>query len=823
MYLNGKEVASAAEGVDQGLLVDITDEVRAVDVQIKDRVFVSRRVHDDLLAGDEYMLSRPERVRDIAQPLRAIHFYGLHTDETSYLVGMVVIRRDGSYERIRLRQVLLKRDEVFVAVLMPHESLTLGPEAIDPKAAIRSAQAEHMADDRAKFIKLFGMKPADIPAAGLLAGADEYSRADDEALLGEGPDWAVGDHKHYAFNHSFLEVGLPAIVAETAANARKVNGLESQFLSAISDAYTAVIGFIQRHADAAGELAARAEGAERERLLTMSRTCSAIAAGPPETFLQAVQLYKFMYRIRCDYHTATIGQLDQYLYPFYRADLDAGRTTSDEAMDLLGELWEMFNRGQTLTNLMLGGQNRQGNDATNDLSYLMIDVALKLKRPEPYVNVRIHANTPPSFIEKLAELHLQGIGHGTVYNDEVLIPGLVDNWIPLDRARNYANDGCTEVIIDGESTIDFFNMMTALKSIELMMFNGEQNVDVFDIENSRCPEWSTHLVERNYWPICKVGFRSGDVTAMTSFEEVYQAFLRQYLFQIDFWIATFENFITPSYENYTTSFVLAGTYPECRLTGADPKRGGGFKEKCFMGFVGHVPAAADCLAAIKRVVFDQQVCTMAELQAALRADFEGYEDLRQQLLHAPKFGNDDDVVDTIASDIVDRLITHFKQTRAIHGKPYLLALYTDAFTGVQDIVGATPDGRRWGDTTGMHYAPVPGRALSGPTAVLQSAAKACLGAACGTAPVNVNLPPVSGDLAHEKEAAVSLIAAAMDMGISVMTIARYDADVLAEAQAKPEAHQDLIVRVRGFSMRFVDLDRNMQDHIITRTQGLRVS
>ncbi len=93
-----------------------------------------------------------------------------------------------------------------------------------------------MADDRAKFIKLFGMKPADIPAAGLLAGADEYSRADDEALLGEGPDWAVGDHKHYAFNHSFLEVGLPAIVAETAANARKVNGLESQFLSAVSDA-----------------------------------------------------------------------------------------------------------------------------------------------------------------------------------------------------------------------------------------------------------------------------------------------------------------------------------------------------------------------------------------------------------------------------------------------------------------------------------------------------------------------------------------------------------------------------------------------------------
>ena len=818
MYVNGEWVADAAAAVKLGLLVDITDEIRRVDVQMRDRILVSRRAHEDLLCGDEHMLSRAERLRDIAQPLRGIHCYGIHGDETSYLVGVVVIRRDGSYERIRLRQVLLKGEETVVAVMMPQESLTLGPLPVDARQAIREAQAEHIEQDRAKFVRLFGVKAVDIPT-GRLAGANEYSRADDEALLGESPAWASGDHKHYAFNHSFLQTGLSGIVAETAANARKTTGLESQYLAAISDTYSAIIGFITRHADVAAQLAAQAEGPEPERLTTMSRTCAAIAARPPETFLEAVQLYKFMYRIRCDYHTATIGRLDQYLYPFYHDDLAAGRITRDEAMDLLGELWMMFNCGQTLTNLMLGGQGREGNDATNDLSYLMIDVALKWPMPEPYVNVRIHANTPPEFIEKVAELHLQGIGHGTVYNDEVLIPGLVDNRIPLDRARNYANDGCTELTIDGESCIDFFNMMMALKSVELMMFNGEQNVDVYDIESSRCPEWTTHLVERNYWPICKVGYRSGDVTAMTSFEEVYEAFMRQYLFQIDFWIAAFENFITPSHENYHTSFVLAGTYPDGRLTGADPMRGGGYREKCLMGFVGHVPAAADCLAAIKQVVFEQQTCTMAELRAALAADFERHEELRQRLMRASKFGNDDDVVDRIASDIVDRLIAHFKRTRGPHGKPYLLALYTDAFLGVADIVGATPDGRKWGDMTGMHYAPVPGRALSGPTAVLKSAAKTCLGAACGTAPVNVNLPAASNDAAAEKQASIALIAAAMDMGISVMTVARYDADVLTNAQDDPEAFQDLIVRVRGFSMRFVDLDRAAQDHIIARTRG----
>jgi pyruvate-formate lyase len=823
MYINGELVANADAAVERDLLVDITDEIRQVDVQMRDRVLISRRVHDDLLCSADLMLSRTERLRDIAQPLRAIHWYGIHGDETSYLVSVVVIRQDGSYEPIRLRQVLLKGEETVVAVLMPHESLTVGPLPIDAKQAIREAQAEHIEHDRAKFVKLFGVKAIDIPPAGQLAGANEYDYEDDQSLIGENPGWASGDHKHYAFNHSFLQVGLPGIVAETSTNARKATGLESQYLSAISDTYTAIIGFITRHADAAAQLAAQAQGADRERLTKISQTCAAIITRPPETFLEAVQLYKFMYRIRCDYHTATIGRLDQYLYPFYRDDLAAGRITRDDAKELLRELWTLFNCGQTLTNLMLAGQDREGNDATNDLSYLMIDVALTWPTPEPYVNVRIHAKTPRAFLEKVAELHLQGIGHGTVYNDEVLIPGLVDNRIALDRARNYANDGCTELTIDGESCIDFFNMMMALKSVELMMFNGEQNVDVNDIEASRCPEWTTHLVAKNYWPICKAGFRSGDVTTMTSFDEVYEAFMRQYILQVDFWIAAFENFITPSHENYHTSFVLAGTYPDCRLSGADPMRGGGYREKCLMGFVGHVPAAADCLAAIKQVVFEQQVCTMSELQAALAADFERYEELRQRLKHAAKFGNDDDVVDEISADIVDRLIAHFKGTRGIHGKPYLLALYTDAFLGVQDIVGATPDGRKWGDTTGMHYAPMPGRALSGPTAVLRSAAKACLGGACGTAPVNVNLPPASDDAASEKQAAVALIAAAMEMGISVMTVARYDADVLTKAQERPEEYQDLIVRVRGFSMRFVTLDRAGQDHIIARTRGLQAT
>ncbi len=210
MYFNGQRVADAAAAVERGLLVDITNEIQRVDVQMKGRILVSRRVHDDLLCGEQYMLSRAERLRDIAQPLRGIHYYGIHGDETSYLVGVVVIRRDGSYERIRLRQVLLKGEETVVAVMMPQESLTLGPLPVDAKQAIREAQAEHIEQDRAKFVRLFGIKAVDIPATGRLAGANEYSRADDEALLGESPDWASGDHKHYAFTTASCRWVFPA-------------------------------------------------------------------------------------------------------------------------------------------------------------------------------------------------------------------------------------------------------------------------------------------------------------------------------------------------------------------------------------------------------------------------------------------------------------------------------------------------------------------------------------------------------------------------------------------------------------------------------------
>lgn len=821
MYLNGKSIAGTADGADQGLLIDISTEAHRLDAQVKASVFVSRRVHDDLLlCSDAYMLERLERIRDIVQPLRNFHIPGSDDHECSDLVKIVVIARDGDYYPIRLRRVLIAQDEVFMALVMPFESLTLGEQEADSHASVLRQQRHVIETQRSKFLRLFERKEVAIPESGFLAGANEYCREQDAELLGEEPDWAIGDHKHYAFNHSFLEIGLPAIVRETVENACKVTGTPSAYLLAISQAYAAIVGYIERHAEKAAALASGATGKERERFLTIARTCSAIAVGPPGTFLEAVQLYKFMYRIRCAYHTATIGRLDQYLYPFYRKDVEEGRTTREEAMALLCELWDLFNCGNTLTNLMLGGQDRDGRDATNELSYLMIDVALKLKKPEPYVSVRIHSSTPRRFIEKVAELHVQGIGHGTVYNDEEIIPSLVDNWIPLERARNYANDGCTEIIIDGESNIDFFNMWTALKSLELTIFNGEQNVDVYDAEHSRDPEFTRWCLEKMYWPICRTGYRSGDVTRMTSFEEVYRAFLRQYLFQIDFWIAAFENFISPSYETGLTSLVLAGTYPECRLTGADPKRGGGYKEKCLMGFVGNVPVVADSLAGIKKVVFEDRYCTMQELRAALKADFEGHEALRQRLLQAPKFGNDDDFVDQIASDIVDHLIAHFKKTRGIHGKPYLLALYTDAFVAVADLCGATPDGRKWGDSTGMHYSPVPGRARNGPTAVLRSATKASLGRACGTSPVNINLPSPSQDMAGEMSAAVSLVTAAVDLGVAVMTVARYDAEALEKAQEKPEDYPDLIVRVRGFSMRFVDLDRPMQDHIIERTRGL---
>ena len=230
------------------------------------------------------------------------------------------------------------------------------------------------------------------------------------------------------------------------------------------------------------------------------------------------------------------------------------------------ELWEGYNRatkGDTLSNLILGGQDRDGNDATNEMSYLMIDVALAVSKSEPQLSVRVHANMPEDFLDKVAQLQLLGHGQGAIYQDESIIPELVNLGVPLSSARNYANNGCTEVTIDGESGI-VFSQMEAVKSLELTLFNGQHNP----------------LFEEPPHTNCELGFNSGEFSTMTSFAEVYDAFLSQYLHQADVLLGRLCDRIRAEQEDGVSSPFLAGTFPECLRSGSDLFRGGFTNTRC---------------------------------------------------------------------------------------------------------------------------------------------------------------------------------------------------------------------------------------------------
>jgi pyruvate-formate lyase len=680
---------------------------------------------------------------------------------------------------------------------------------LDTQTALRQSRADQLS---AILVTAVNSAPIEIPADGLLAGPLHINTVEAARGLGYTWPWST-DNLHFALNlHTLLTLGVAGIIQKAEQRASELDGERAHYLRAIASCYEAVRTYILAHAVRARELAAEAELDEQARLERIAAACRACAERAPNTMHEAIQLFWFVYVLR---NQGTIGRLDQHLYPFYRHDLAAGTLDRAQALDLLCELWQRMNQasmGDTLRNIMLSGQDSSGADATNDLSYLMLETSLAVRLPEPHINARIHHNTPPSFLDKVAELQLMGHGQGALYNDEVFIPALVRAGVPLTLARNYANDGCSEVTIDGESTI-IFVQLDALKALELTLFNGEENIlpgkpqGRYTLQSGPLRTLKTGL---------KLGHRSGDFTTMYSFEQVYAAFLDQYLYQVGLLADFLSHSIETSRCNEVTSPLTAGTFASVLETGIDPFRGG-VVVPCYTIFSGSLATVADGLEAIRQVVFEQCACTPAELLQALRADWVGYDALRQRCLAAPKFGNDDDRVDAIAADIARRFCEYVTAFTTPTGAPFWPALFNFLFNDHAKVVGATPDGRRWQDPIGEHYSPTPGRARQGPTAVIRSAAKGPHHLACGTSVLNLSL---NRTLVPNNEEGRSLVrqlcCTALDLGLGVLSTSIIDIAALRQAQREPERYRDLIVRVWGFSAPFVELSSDMQEHIIAR-------
>lgn len=632
-------------------------------------------------------------------------------------------------------------------------------------------------------------------------------------------DMDKGDNLHFSMGITFLTYGFKGVAQKARkALATAENAERKASLTAIASVYDAVCEFILRHAQAVENKLADCEENEKERLEKLLAVLKKIAEDKPETLYEAVQCYYFAWKLRGVLNTSTMGRLDQYLYPFYKHDIEAGIITEQEAFELICALCERANdsgSGDTLMNVMLGGQTAEGKDLSNDLSVIMTRASIKVAKAEPHLNYRYHKGMREDLLEALSQLQAMGMGQATLYNDEVIIPALIKAGIPKEYAYDYTNDGCTEITIDQKSTI-FFDKFDTVKCMELALFNGEPpelpGKAMVGYWNRYVPagEWQTTL---------ELGYKSGDAENAESFEEVFECCKRQMVYQLNqIGGRLIDNYRRMQSESVAPAF-LNGSFEETLSSGEDCHRKG-LPVECLTMFSGSIPTVADCLAAIKTVVFERKSYSMKELLSALRANFEGYEVMRRELLNAPKFGNDHDLPDSIAAELAELFCDTMHELGRSRGIIIWPALLGYLFVQEAFFTGATPDGRKWKDPIAEHYSATPGKATKGPTALICSVGKANLAKAFGTAPIHITL--TRSIVPNDKNGAKlmrTIADAAVEKNFVALNLAVYDVERLKQAQLDPENNADIIVRVWGYSARFIDLSDEMQEHIIRRTGG----
>ena len=535
----------------------------------------------------------------------------------------------------------------------------------------------------------------------------------------------------------------------------------------------------------------------RAELREMADICRQVPAHPARTFREAVQALWFGHTVTCweDAVNANgIGRIDQILWPYYQDDLAAGRITPEQAMEILAELWVKLYRSYDVQQMMVGGQTADGADATNELSYLVLEVTRALGFVR-CLSVRLHRESPRALVRQSVDLLAQGGGIPFFFNDETMIPALTAKQIPLEEARGYAAIGCVEITIPGRAAPHAVsNYMNLAKCLELALHDGVDPADG-----------------------AQLGPRTGSLTDHESIDDVWRAYQAQ-AEHFGRLAAQGSNQVA-LLDSLTFSLPYRSMLTEdCIQRGLDINWGGArhnYHESAAIG----IPNVGDSLEALDQLVFQRQQVSRATLLDALAADFCGYEDLQQALLHrAAKYGNDIDSVDTWVAraaahycDLLSGIPTLFGGRFFVHLFSFLVMIDFGRATG------ALPDGRWAGAPLAYSVSAGQGRDESGVTAMLLSLSKLPHDQAAGSSSAIIEVTPkLLEEVGRERFA--DLLITAIRQGVGQMQWSIVDADVLREAQAHPEEHRNLCVRVSGFSQQFVLLDRALQDHIIARTK-----
>lgn len=598
---------------------------------------------------------------------------------------------------------------------------------------------------------------------------------------------------------------------------------KSYFYRAILIVVEAVKGFAARFAALAREQAASAEDSRRAELLQMSEILNRVPYEPAKTFREAVQalwLVHLVLQIESNGHSLSYGRMDQYLNPYYEADLNAGRISEEAACELMCNLWlktytinkirswshTQFSAGSPLyQNVTVGGQTADGKDAVNPMSWMILKSVAQCHLTQPNLTVRYHKNLPDPFMRECIEVVRCGFGMPAFNDDEVIIPSFISRGVKPEDAYNYSAIGCVETAVPGKwgyrcTGMSFLNFPKAL----LIAMND--GVD---------PASGTRLCQG-----------TGHFRDFTSFDQVLQCWdkvIREMCRQCTIIDATCDMVL----EKDTADILCSALTDDCIERGLNMKEGGAVYDFISDLQVG-IANLADSLAAIKKVVFEDKQITPARLWDAMQADFQGEQNerIRRLLEEAPKYGNDDDYVDQLVVNAYNIYIDEMKKyhnTR--YGRGPIGGVYYAGTSSISANVPqgagtlATPDGRRAGEPLAEGCSPSHNADKNGPTAVFKSVSKLPTEEITGGVLLNQKVTPQMLSREENRTKLIMLLRTFFDRlhgyHVQFNVVSR---ETLLDAQVHPENHRDLIVRVAGYSAFFNVLSRKTQDDIIARTE-----
>lgn len=599
---------------------------------------------------------------------------------------------------------------------------------------------------------------------------------------------------------------------------------KSWFYQGILIVVDAVAAFAKRYADLAFAMAQKeTEETRRAELLRMHSALRKVPYEPAESFFEAVQslwLLHLALQIESNGHSLSYGRMDQYLHPFYAADLASGRVTQEEAVELMCNLWlktytinkirswshTRFSAGSPLyQNVTVAGQTTDGRDAVNEMTHLIVKSVAQTRLPQPNLTVRYHNGLSDDFMAECIEVIRLGFGMPAFNNDEIIIPSFIEKGVSREDAYNYSAIGCVEVAVPGKwgyrcTGMSFLNFP---KSLMIALNDG------VDLQSGR-----------------KVSEGVGHFRDMQGFDEVMRAWDR-IIRDFTRHNVVIDTAVDTVLEHDTADVLCSALCDDCIERGLNLKEGGAVYD-FISGLQVGIANLADSLAAIKRCVFDEKAFTPDALWEALLANFEGDENMaiREKLLAAPKFGNDDDYVDSLirqAYDIYLDELSKYHNTR--YGRGPIGGVYYGGTSSISAnvpqgaVTTATPDGRREGEPLAEGCSPSHAMDKNGPTAVFQSVAKLPTEKITGGVLLNQKVTPQMLETEENRRKLILLLRAFFGrlkgFHVQYNVVSR---DTLIDAQNHPEKHRDLIVRVAGYSAFFGVLSRQTQDDIIERTE-----